>query len=97
MKHSSLSFGLVSLLACFLAASCTGDPADTTAPSVLARNFETPPSDARPGVYWYFMDGNFSKEGITKDLEAMRDQGIGYVVFLEVNVGEVMPIGKIKN
>ena len=93
MKHSSLSFGLVSLLACFLAASCTGDPADTTAPSVLARNFKTPPSDARPGVYWYFMDGNFSKEGITKDLEAMRDQGIGYVVFLEVNVG--VPRGNV--
>lgn len=59
----------------------------------IASNFMTPPDDARPGVYWYFMDGNFSKEGITKDLEAMRDQGIGYVVFLEVNVG--VPRGNI--
>jgi hypothetical protein len=33
------------------------------------------------------MDGNLSKEGITKDLESMKRAGIGYVIFLEVNVG----------
>lgn len=55
--------------------------------------FRTPPLESRPGVYWYFMDGNFSKEGITKDLESMRDAGIGYVVFLEVNVG--VPRGNV--
>ena len=45
-----------------------------------------PPDSARPGVYWYFMDGNLSKEAMTKDLEAMRTAGIGYLVYLEVNV-----------
>ena len=49
--------------------------------------FLNPPSAARPGVYWYFMDGNLSKDAITKDLESMRKAGIGYVLFLEVNVG----------
>ena len=53
----------------------------------LAAGFQSPPLSARPGVYWYFMDGNLSKEGVTRDLEAMRDAGIGYAVFLEVNVG----------
>ena len=48
----------------------------------LQRNFQTPPESARPGVYWYFMDGNVSKEGMTKDLEAMKQAGIGSVVFL---------------
>lgn len=79
------------LLAIF--AACSKPASDNTSIAELAANFLTPPDDARPGVYWYFMDGNFSKEGITKDLESMRHQGIGYVVFLEVNVG--VPRGNI--
>ena len=53
----------------------------------MKRLFVSPPESARPGVYWYFMDGNLSKEGMTKDLESMKRVGIGSVVFLEVNVG----------
>jgi hypothetical protein len=55
--------------------------------SDLVQSFKSPPPTARPGVYWYFMDGNLSKEGMTKDLEAMVEAGIGYLVYLEVNVG----------
>jgi hypothetical protein len=33
------------------------------------------------------MDGNLSREGMTKDLESMKKAGIGSVIFLEVNVG----------
>ncbi len=53
----------------------------------LTQGFVSPPDSARPGVYWYFMDGNLSKEGMTKDLESMKQAGIGNVIFLEVNVG----------
>lgn len=60
---------------------------------LLRADFVSPPETARPGVYWYFMDGNISKESITKDLEAMKEAGIGYVTFLEVNVG--VPRGKV--
>ncbi|KAA6332804.1 hypothetical protein EZS27_018726, partial [termite gut metagenome] len=59
----------------------------------LEQGFANPPASARPGVYWYFMDGNLSKESITKDLKAMKEAGIGYVVYLEVNVG--VPRGKV--
>lgn len=55
--------------------------------SALEKGFFAPPDSARPGVYWYFMDGNLSKEGMTKDLESMKKAGIGYVVYLEVNAG----------
>jgi hypothetical protein len=55
--------------------------------------FANPPAEYRPGVYWYFNDGNLSMEGITKDLESMKKAGIGYVLFLEVNVG--VPRGKV--
>ena len=53
----------------------------------LAKSFANPPDSARPGVYWYFMDGNLSREGMTRDLEAMKAAGLGHLVFLEVNVG----------
>jgi hypothetical protein len=59
----------------------------------LRKGFESPPDSARPGVYWYFMDGNMSKEAITADLESMKKVGIGAVLFLEVNVG--IPRGKV--
>lgn len=64
-----------------------------TAFDTLRNGFVAPPDSARPGVYWYFMDGNLSKEGMTKDLESMKTAGIGSVVFLEVNVG--VPRGKV--
>ena len=48
--------------------------ADSTA---LAKAFKTPPKDARPQVWWHWMDGNVSKEGIRKDIEWMKRNGIG--------------------
>ena len=53
----------------------------------------SPPDSTRPGVYWYFMDGNISREGMTADLESMKAAGIGSVLFLEVNVG--VPRGRV--
>ena len=53
----------------------------------LKADFLNPPDAARPGVYWYFMDGNLSKEAMTADLESMKKVGIGNLIFLEVNVG----------
>jgi hypothetical protein len=55
----------------------------------LPRQFTVPPHSALPGVYWYFMDGNLSREGMTRDLESMNEAGIGHLIFLEVDVGVV--------
>lgn len=59
----------------------------------LKKGFLSPPDSAKPGVYWYFMDGNLTRESMTKDLEAMKAAGIGNLMFLEVNVG--VPRGKV--
>ena len=59
----------------------------------LRKQFLNPPDSTRPGVYWYFMDGNLSREAMTADLESMKEVGIGNVVFLEVNIG--IPRGKV--
>lgn len=39
--------------------------------------FQTPPNSAKPRVWWHWMNGNISKEGIQKDLEWMSRVGIG--------------------
>ena len=39
--------------------------------------FLNPPDTAKPMVWWHWMGHNISKEGITKDLEAMKSAGIG--------------------
>ncbi len=60
----------------------------------LADRFLNPPDSARPGVYWYFMDGNLDGKEMTADLESMKQAGLGNLVFLEVNVG--VPQGPVK-
>ncbi|MCU0785969.1 MAG: glycoside hydrolase family 2, partial [Verrucomicrobia bacterium] len=45
--------------------------------SPLFDKFQQPPPDTRPGCYWYWINDNISKAGITKDLEAMARVGIG--------------------
>ena len=60
----------------------------------LEDDFRNPPDSARPGVYWYFMDGNLDRREMVKDLESMKEVGLGNLVFLEVNVG--VPRGPVK-
>ncbi|MFT3751567.1 MAG: glycosyl hydrolase [Paludibacter sp.] len=42
----------------------------------LYSNFKTPPSEARPWTFWYWMHGAVSKEGIRADLKAMQEIGL---------------------
>lgn len=43
----------------------------------LEEGFLNPPHDAKPQTWWHWMNGNVTKEGITADLEAMAEIGIG--------------------
>jgi hypothetical protein len=46
-------------------------------PSPLQKGFQAPPNAAKPRVWWHWMNGNITKDGITKDLEWMNRVGIG--------------------
>ena len=53
-----------------------------TAPAAadsLSEGFDSPPSSARPRVWWHWMNGNITEEGIKLDLEWMQKVGIGGV------------------
>ena len=53
----------------------------------LDRGFLQPPDSARPWVYWFWLNGNITRQGITADLEAMKRVGIGGVLIMEVDQG----------
>jgi len=59
----------------------------------LAKNFATPPATARPWVYWFWLNGNITRPGITADLEAMQRAGVGGVLIMEVDQGA--PVGPV--
>ncbi len=53
----------------------------------LEEGFRQPPDSARPWVYWFWLNGNVTSNGITADLEAMKQAGIGGVLVMDVDQG----------
>ena len=53
----------------------------------LKQGFSQPPASARPWVFYFALNGNFTKTGITADLEAMARVGIGGLTYFEVDQG----------
>ena len=53
----------------------------------LEQGFHQPPAAARPWVFWFWLNGNITSNGITADLEAMQRAGIGGVSIMEVDQG----------
>jgi hypothetical protein len=61
----------------------------------LATGFANPPEQTKPWCYWYWISDNTTKEGITRDLEAMARVGIGEALIGNIFLDDV-PAGKIK-
>ncbi len=62
----------------------------------LEGSFRNPPDTARPWVFWFWINGNISHEGITRDLEEMKRIGINGVLWMEVSGPWWAPQGKIE-
>jgi len=76
---------------CLALIGCTG-----VSSADLEAGFQSPPDSARPMTWWHWMNGNISKEGITRDLEAMNAVGIGGVQFFDVgDAGRGIPRGPV--
>ncbi len=71
---------LCSALAALLAISAVVSRAQDL--SALREGFSAPPPEARPLVWWHWMNGNITPEGLRKDLDWMHRSGIaGFHVF----------------
>jgi hypothetical protein len=55
-------------------------------PFISPGEFKNPPAEAKVHTWWHWLDGNITKDGITKDLEAMKDQGIAQATILNVGL-----------
>jgi len=55
--------------------------------STLEDGFKTPPNSAKPRVWWHWMNGNITKEGIKLDLEWMNRVGIGGFQNFDASLG----------
>ncbi|MBI5387997.1 MAG: hypothetical protein HZA90_25315 [Verrucomicrobia bacterium] len=61
----------------------------------LERGFQQPPDSTKPWCYWYWISDNISKEGISRDLEAMARVGIGEALIGNIFLDDI-PAGKTK-
>ncbi|MDE2410230.1 MAG: glycoside hydrolase [Sphingomonadales bacterium] len=59
--------------------------APAAAPNLEAQ-FRDPPQSARPRVWWHWMNGNISKDGIAKDMAWMKSVGIGGLQNFDANL-----------
>jgi len=53
----------------------------------LEKGFADPPQEAKVWCYWWWLDSNVSKAGITADLEAMKKQGIAGALVFDAGIG----------
>ena len=68
-------FAIAIIVACIILVNCTGHLKEK--PVNLEAGFNNPPESAKPRVWWHWMNGNITKEGIKADLEWMHRVGIG--------------------
>jgi hypothetical protein len=71
----------------------SSNTATTAQKDELLRGFVDPPNSAQPRVWWHWMNGNISTEGIKLDLDWMHRVGIGGVTIFEgaINTPQVVP------
>lgn len=91
---TKLFFVLLKILLCFLmlvlGSSNARSQVKIYAPQMrlIHKGFITPPDSIQTSVYWYWVSGNISREGVIKDLEAMQKVGINRAFIAHVTWGE---------
>lgn len=87
MKRTTL-FLLIALLSVLCARAESRHEPHAVSGSELRRGFAAPPDSIRIAVYWYWISGNISEEGVVRDLEAMKRAGIGRAFIGNIGLSE---------
>jgi hypothetical protein len=69
-----------------------GDPPLSSDP--FLQEFRSPPPSAKPRVWWHWMNGNVSKEGIRRDLDWMHRIGIGGINAIDASLATPQVVEK---
>lgn len=62
----------------------------------IQKKFTETPKEQPLAVYWYWLDGNISEEGVVKDLQAMKQVGINRVQIGMIGDGQGAPHGPVR-
>lgn len=82
---SRVSLIVLALVAC-------SAPAAGQTKTPLEQAFLQPSPQARPWVYWYWMNSNVTRDGIIADLKAMQEVDVGGVFLMdEIRVPMAQP------
>lgn len=74
----------ITLICCILVGICSFKT--IIKDNINRSSFINPPSSVKIHTWWHWIDGAITKDGITKDLEAMRQQGISQATILNVGL-----------
>jgi len=69
---------IFSLMCCFLSCKNTTESLESI--------FQHPPDSMQMSIYWYWISDNISREGVIKDLEAMKKIGITRAIIANVGL-----------
>jgi hypothetical protein len=75
--------------------SAKGQRTAAVSPQALKNRFVHIPDSVQTSVYWYWISDNISKDGVVKDLQAMKKVGINRAFIGNIGLDNV-PYGKIK-
>lgn len=92
---------ILSVLLCLIAFTSSCQRPDTSSPSFsqIESSFRNIPDSVQTSVYWYWVSDNISKEGVVKDLQAMKKVGINRAFIGNIGLNEGysrIPYGKVK-
>jgi len=71
-------------------------PKEKVSFSEIEKGFVKPPDTIQTSVYWYWISDNLSKEGVIKDLQAMKAVGINRAFIGFIGLEEPKHYGKVK-
>lgn len=91
--NHTLSGILLSAIASVLICSCGRDMSRNE----LKRAFEKIPDSVRTSIYWHWISGNITKEGVVADLESMKEEGINRVFIANIGLSPAeAPTGPVR-
>lgn len=82
MKPSISKMSFHALFFLVVMISCTGPVSEKPDPQLFA----DPPVEKKLHTWWHWLDGAISREGITKDLESMKEAGVCQATILNVGL-----------
>ena len=88
------SAGVGALIVRSLPGGPAGVAAELAKGDAMERAFKEPPDSAKVRVWWHWMSGNVTKEGITLDLAWMKRVGLGGVQHVEADLGTAQYVDK---